>query len=99
MTLTDWVTIIKDCFLSEKTKYAISKEIKATCLESAEKIMGMYRVNDDLVWKNIILRDQECLKAIKLKKIHDITGLQSWFVEYDYQNMRASYGRAHTRRR
>ena len=99
MTLSDWVMIIKDCFNCKKSKYAIGKEIKTTCLDCDNKISGVYKVNNDLVWRNILVKDNDCLFAMKQRKIKDIIGLLSWFEEYQYQCMRATYGRAHTRKR
>lgn len=91
MTLTEWTSVIKDTFKSKNSKTAIAKEIKEKCLVSEVKWLGSYRINDELIWENILLKDDDYRTALEIRRIRDIIAFHSWYVECDYQRMHGSY--------
>jgi len=87
ITLTAWTYIIKTILKSKQSQKTISSNIKSKCLLSESKFFGAYQVDNNAVWENIVLKDEECKIELKNLNIHDVINLESLYHEREYHKM------------
>lgn len=94
MYLSDWQYIIKDVLHSKLTKKEIRQLVIGYCLSSPEKLFGSYQVNDQNVYDLIVCKDVNCQKRMKELHINSLTGIEGYYEEIKYQQMRGTYPRS-----
>ena len=98
MSMTAWIYIIKNILNANMSKYSIRKKILEECLDVPYKLWGMYQVNPNKIWTEIIMKDSGCQRGLERLKIDNVFTLMSYYEELEYQGMRVTYPHSHHRK-
>ena len=93
-TESDWIFIICNYLRSTSTQAAVKNKIRAFCLMNIENYYGQcVPVDDQKIWKLVVLNDPACKKRLQELKITDFISFQSHYEEAKYRQMRRTFPR------
>ena len=98
LSMTTWLYVIKTLLKSDMKQTDIRNTIIGKCLYSQYKVRGVYQVDGQKVWDNIISKDSGCLEKMEELNIHDLFGVYGYYEEISYKHMRATYPKKRRRK-